>query len=107
MAKTCYNKCCIDKIYDYIYEKKNKEYNFVECCNHVYYLLPHKIEDLEFFLTREKNEDQYYFVTKDKKMIKVYKLNEFKDKTERDMKIKETIKSFVDKEKEIVTQNEN
>ena len=91
MAKTGYKKCCIEKLYKYIYEKKNEKYNFVECCNHIYYVLPHQIDDLKFFLMREKNDNKYYFLTEDKKLIPIYQLNQFKDKEQRDKHIKEKL----------------
>lgn len=91
MAKAGYLKCCIQKLYEYIYIEKNEKYNFVECCNHIYYVLPHQIDDLKFFLMREKNDNKYYFLTEDKKMIQIYQLNQFKDKNERDNFIKQKL----------------
>jgi|GEM_PF-5364183 hypothetical protein len=89
MAKSSFNSCCIGKIKKYIYEQNNNNYNFVECCNLIYYLLPYKIDSKTIFFIRESSKQDYYFLTKDLNLIKVFTIEDSKD--ERKEKIKNTI----------------
>jgi len=88
MGKLSYNSCCRDKIHHYIYKNKNFEYNFVECCNHVYYLFPHHLEEKNFFLIREKSDSNYFYMDTEKHIHPVFSVEIEKEEREEIIKSK-------------------
>ncbi|MCX8058134.1 MAG: hypothetical protein N3A58_01815 [Spirochaetes bacterium] len=95
MAKISYKSCCLNKLHKFIYQQNTNSYNFVECCNLTYYVLPYKNENLSIVFIRENSEQDYYFLSKDSKLYKVFNIIDKKE--EREIKIKE----FLEKNKNI------
>lgn len=96
MAKISYKSCCINKLHKFIYQEKESNYNFVECCNLNYYILPYKLNDKTIFFIRENSEQDYFFLSEDSKLYKIFNITDQKE--EREKKIKE----FFEKNKNLI-----
>ncbi len=96
MAKLSYNHCCIDKIYKYIYKKNIREYNYIDCCNHIYYILPHEVGDLRFCIIRENSDNNYYYVDKNKSLHKLFSISDYQSPDQRDIELVNIIKKIND-----------